>query len=446
MTAQGDDLPEGVPPDVAARIVRALDRSPDTVVTLVNADLSIAWLSHSANWVTGTDPSGRKGASSLERIHPDDVERLVHGLAQLQAAEPQGAPTVPVVETLRYRFQRFDGRWVVMEATIHNLLDDPVVNGLLVEARPVDGGLDGVGHVVDLLVAEAPLAEVLGACARLVPVYLGSAAVVAVTDEGTVLGTAPGSPADRLAQDERWWRDALKGELVEPVRLDDLPEDMAAAARAEGFVATWTVSITAASSTEVIGCVVVWVRIGTELNITNDTALRQTKRLAELAISEQRHHDELVRRAGTDPLTGLANRSVLRRRLDSAPGAVTMAILDLDDFKPVNDNHGHHAGDAVLQAVAGRLHDVVREDDLVVRFGGDEFAVVFADGTSPESATHLAERIRRAVGAPIALEGGAMVRIHASVGLATAPADDVVRLADIDLYATKRRRSTPPPS
>src|SRR5688500_2023632 len=321
MSGVGDEeLCDGVPPEVARRIVRALDRSPDTVVTLVNADLSIAWLSHSATWVTGTDPSGRKGASSLERIHPDDAERLLHGLAQLVAAEPDDAPTVPVRESLRYRFQRFDGRWVVMEATIHNLLDDPLVNGLLVEARPVDGGLDGVGHVVDLLVAEAPLDEVLGACAALVPTYVGSAAVVALTQDGPVIGARPGSPAERLAHDERWWREALKGGGPEHVDLDHLPHDLAEQARGVGCTALWTYSITAAASTEVIGCVIVWVRLDVELNIASDTALRQTQRLAALAIGEQRHHDDLVRRAGTDPLTGLANRSVLRRRLDTAPG------------------------------------------------------------------------------------------------------------------------------
>lgn len=437
-------LPDEVPPEVAERIVRALDRAPDAVVTLINADLSIAWISHSATWVTGTDPSGRKGANSLERIHPDDVERIVHGLVQLQAAEPVGAPTVPVIEPLRYRFQRFDGRWVVMEATVHNLLNDPVVRGLLTEARPVEGGLDGVGHVVDLLVAEAPLPEVLGACAGLVPVYLGSAAVVARTAEGPVVGTAPGSPAGPLALDDRWWQDALKGEVVEPLDFSVLPDEMADPARDEGFVTAWTFSITAASSTEVIGCVVVWVRMHTDLNLTIDTTLRQTKRLAALAIGEHRHHDELVRRAGTDPLTGLGNRSALRRRLDAGTDPVTLAILDLDDFKPVNDTHGHHAGDTVLQAVAERLHDVVREDDLVVRFGGDEFAIVFADGTSPESATRLTQRISDTVCVPISIGAGITISVHASIGLATASADDVVHLADTALYQAKRHKGDEP--
>ena len=432
-----------VPPEVAERIVRAVDMTPDAVVTLVNADLTIAWISHSATWVTGTEPSERGGANAFERIHPDDVERLLHGLAQLQAAEPLDAPTVPVIEPLRYRFQRFDGRWVVMEATVHNLLNDPVVNGMLVESRPVDGGLDGVGHVVDLLVAEAALPDVLAACASVVPVYLGSAAVVALTADGPIIGAAPGSPAHRLATDERWWRDAIKGDRVELVDFADLPDEMAEAARAEGFVKAWMFTVTAASSTEVIGCVVVWVRIDTELNISIDTTLNQTKRLAALVIGEQRHHDELRRQAGTDPLTGLGNRSVLRRRLDAGGVAVTLAVLDLDDFKPVNDTYGHHTGDAVLQAVAERLHNAVREDDLVVRFGGDEFAIVFAEGTSPDRAARLSERICTAISVPIPLESGITISVRASIGLATAPADKVVHEADTALYQAKRRKAGP---
>jgi diguanylate cyclase (GGDEF)-like protein len=420
--------------------VRAIDRAPDAVVTLVNADLTIAWISHSATWVTGTDPSGRRGVNSLERIHPDDIERLVHGLAQLRAAEPRDAPTVPVIEPLRYRFQRFDGRWVVMEATIHNLLDDPIVNGMLVESRPVDGGLDGVGQVVDLLVAEVPLPEVLASCARLVPVYVGSAAVIALTSDGPIIGAAPGSPAERLALDPRWWRDALEGNLVERVDLARLPADMADKARSEGFVTAWRFSVTAASSTEVIGCVIVWVRIDTELSIANDTTLRQTKRLAALVIGEHRHHDELRRQAGTDPLTGLGNRSALRRRLDTADDPVTVAVLDLDDFKPVNDTYGHDTGDTVLQAVAERLHAAVRDDDLVVRFGGDEFAIVFADGTSPESASSLSERISTAIDAPITLDSGTTIAVRASIGLATASADKVVHEADTALYEAKRHK------
>lgn len=429
-----------VPPDVAERIVRAIDRAPATVVTLIDADLNIRWISHSATWVTGTDPDARRGANSLERIHPDDVERLIHGLAQLRAASPMGKRPVAVPQPIRYRFQRFDGRWVVMEATIHNLLADPLVEGLLVFSRPVSGELDGVGYVIDLLVAEMPLADVLAACADLVPDFLGTAAVVAFVDGDPVVGAPAGSPAERLSIDTRWWQAAARGENLWPVDFAGFPVDLAARARAEGLRSAWVSPIRDQPSGEVVGCVVVWVKLAVERNIAADESLRHTERLAGLVIAEERRRVALERLAVTDPLTGLANRSALERRLDEAAGPVTVAILDLDDFKPVNDTHGHDTGDAVLQVVADRLRGGVRDGDLAVRFGGDEFAIVFAEGTDPDDAARSAVRVVAAIGEPIALDGQLTVSVGASVGVATATADKVAQLADTALYDAKRAK------
>jgi diguanylate cyclase (GGDEF)-like protein len=433
---------------VAARIVRALDRSPSCVVTLLNPDLTIRWLSHSASWVTGSDPSTRTGDSALARIHPDDVERLVSGLEVLRAAGPTDAPTVPVVGPVRYRFQRFDdGRWVVMEAVIHNLLDDPLVEGLLVESRPVEGGLDAVGHVVDLLVANAPLQDVLAACARLVPAYVGSTAVVAFLDRGPVIGAPPDGPAETLSADGRWWRQAVSGRCAQtPVNFAGFPGELAARARARGFRTAWVFPLIDESSADVMGCVVIWVQIDIEFNIGIDYALRQAQRLASLVIGEERRHLALRHEAVTDPLTGVGNRSALRRRLDTALGPVTLAIIDLDDFKPINDTHGHDTGDAVLRVVADRLRGAVRADDLVIRYGGDEFAVVFAYQTPADGAAQLGRRIVAAIEAPIALNGKLTITVGASIGLATASADTVVHQADATLYQAKGTKRCAPSS
>jgi diguanylate cyclase (GGDEF)-like protein len=429
-----------VPPDIAARIVRAIDRSPSTVVSLINSDLSFAWISHSASWLTGVDSDGREGSYALERVHPDDVHRLVHGLAQLRTVSAQGTYLAGVPQPIRYRYEESDGRWVIMEATIHNLLDDPGVEGLLVFSRPVSGELDGVGYVIDLLVAGMPLPEVLGACAGLVPAQLGSVAVVALLPDGPVVGAPCGSPAAHLATDERWWQTAMHGEDVTPVEFGDFPADAVARARAEGFRSAWALPIRDQATDEVIGCILMWLRVKIERNIATDAALRHTERLASLVIAEQRRSYDLRRQAVTDPLTGLANRSALELRLDGAKGPVTVAILDLDDFKPVNDTYGHDTGDIVLQVVAERLRSAVRDDDLAVRYGGDEFAVVFAAGTAHEDARRSAERVARIIADPIALEGWLRVRVGASFGIATASADVVAHLADAALYDTKRAK------
>lgn len=438
----GDGRSGGVPPAVAARLLRAFDRSPTVVVTLVDSDLTVRWVSQSAKWVLGVDPDRQVGRPPLDRVHPDDVERIVRGVEHLKAASAS-RPNVPVMEPVRYRVRRSDGSWHVMEALVHNLLDDSEVRGLVLEARPVGGQLDGVGHVVDLLVANAPLPEVLAACAGLVGEYLGCAAIVALLDDDPVIGVAPDSPIDALVGDDRWWREpVIDGRLRTQAGFDGFPEDAAEKARAEGFRSVRVLPLLETSTNEVMGCIVVWLLIDVDegQDISSNEGLRQTARLANLVIGEQRRQHALRRAALTDPLTGAGNRSTLRRRLDTTVDPVTVALVDLDGFKEVNDTYGHDAGDVVLREVAARLMRQVREDDLVVRFGGDEFAIVFADGTSAEGVQGGTRRIVRAIEEPIPLGATLAISVTASVGTATAAASDVVRLADAALYRVKRRR------
>lgn len=442
----GSDAEAGPPPEVVERLVRAFDRCSSVVVMLVDADMTIRWISQSAEEVAGMDPASRIGRRPLEGVHPDDVNRLVRGVDHLKAAGST-RPNAPVVEPVRYRVVRPDGGWRVMESLVLNQLDDPEVRGLVLVTRPVDGHLDGVGHVVDLLVGDAPLPEVLAGCADLVADYLGEAAVVALVDGDPVIGTAPGGAAERLVADDRWWRDAAAdGRPLVPSAFDGFPADLVAAAEAEGFRSVQVQPLVDASTGEVLGCIVMWLRITIDVgqDIGTNYGLRQTSRLAKLVIGEQRRRHALRREALTDPLTGVANRSALRRRLDAATAPVTLALVDLDAFKPINDTHGHDVGDAVLRVVADRLVRAVREDDLVVRFGGDEFAVVFADGTPLDGVDRTSARMLDAIDRPIPIDGSTVeISITASIGVATAAASDVVRLADADLYQAKGRRRSP---
>jgi diguanylate cyclase (GGDEF)-like protein len=270
---------------------------------------------------------------------------------------------------------------------------------------------------------------------------------VAFLDCGPVIGAPADSPAQTLSTDARWWRPTVTQRRTQaPLNFAGFPGELADRARAQGFRTAWVFPLMDKSSADVMGCVVIWVQIDVELNIGIDDALRQTQRLASLVIGEERRHRALRQQAVTDPLTGLGNRSALRRRLDTAPGAVTVAIIDLDDFKPINDSHGHDTGDAVLRVVADRLRGAVRADDLVVRYGGDEFAVVFAHQTPADGAAQLARRIVAAIEAPIALNRRLTITVGASIGLATASVDTVVHQADATLYHAKgAKRCTPSP-
>ena len=156
---------------------------------------------------------------------------------------------------------------------------------------------------------------------------------------------------------------------------------------------------------------------------------------------------ELVHRAEHDPLTGLVNRTAVCTRLeeviatsrhDDHPGAVL--FCDLDQFKQVNDQHGHLIGDEVLATVARRIAATVRRSDTVGRYGGDEFLVVVPE-ISFEQAQDMADRLVRAIDEPI-IVGGATCRIGASVGVVVlsdvGSANQVLAQADEAMYGAKR--------
>jgi len=168
--------------------------------------------------------------------------------------------------------------------------------------------------------------------------------------------------------------------------------------------------------------------------------------LNQLLVERQRLTEALRHEATHDPLTGLANRALLGTRLDEAlarlgerPGRVTLMVLDLDDFKLVNDRLGHAAGDAVLRAVGRRVRGCVRDHDLVARLGGDEFAVLLEDLPGDDD---LGARIAAALRAPISL-ANATVDAAASVGVVTTEyaaqsAEDLMHAADLAMYRAKR--------
>ena len=164
-----------------------------------------------------------------------------------------------------------------------------------------------------------------------------------------------------------------------------------------------------------------------------------TQRLAwEQTMAYQARHD---------PLTGLPNRrqllEVLTRRLGETGDerAVSLLFLDLDDFKQVNDSLGHTAGDLLLTATAERLARSVRAQDLVARFGGDEFAVLCPGVGDERAATEIAERLLQELTAPLSI-GSAEVGVAASVGVVVADlrhvtADQLLRDADAAMYQAK---------
>ena len=159
-------------------------------------------------------------------------------------------------------------------------------------------------------------------------------------------------------------------------------------------------------------------------------------------------YQRLVRLSETDELTGLANRRAFQNSLGRARGrsvdadrTCSVVLIDLNDFKPLNDRLGHAAGDAALVLLAALLRKCVREGDVVARLGGDEFAILLPDAAQ-ERAQAIAADIRNRIAAtPLALHGET-VALSASIGAATeaearAAGRDVVAMADERLYKDK---------
>ncbi|WP_428375160.1 diguanylate cyclase domain-containing protein [Lichenicoccus sp.] len=170
------------------------------------------------------------------------------------------------------------------------------------------------------------------------------------------------------------------------------------------------------------------------------------RRFQDMAVATLQAEQDSQDRARHDSLTNLLNRSGLMEALDGQYAAKSrqfiLFYLDLDGFKPINDNFGHQAGDRILRAVADRMRSSIRPGDIVSRLGGDEFVIVAPD-MSPSAGSEYASRVIRCVAdEPYLLEGVGQLRIGISVGFACAPedgsaGDDLHRKADAALYDAK---------
>ena len=157
--------------------------------------------------------------------------------------------------------------------------------------------------------------------------------------------------------------------------------------------------------------------------------------------------DELFHRASHDPLTQLPNRTLFLENVRDAvatatsPESLALLFIDLDGFKTINDNHGHAAGDGVLQSVGESLSKVLRPNDIAARLSGDEFAVLVNNLTNPDEAEQIGHRVKDALAEPRNINGKVLT-VRASIGIAVGgdgveDAEDLIHRADLAMYSAK---------
>ncbi len=172
-------------------------------------------------------------------------------------------------------------------------------------------------------------------------------------------------------------------------------------------------------------------------------------RLARIAIERKLAEDRIHFMANHDVLTGLPNRALLKDRLSQAilyaeryDRWATVAFIDLDNFKLINDSLGHNAGDDLLKTVASRMVACVRATDTVVRLGGDEFVILLFDQSKSVTAiTETLQRLQAAIAGPLEIDGQRL-RATSSIGVASYPddgadADTLLANADSAMYRAK---------
>ncbi|HSW49351.1 MAG TPA: EAL domain-containing protein [Bryobacteraceae bacterium] len=314
--------------------------------------------------------------------------------------------------------------------------------------------------VVEMISKHQPLEEVLARLARMIDHQVPGSCCAVMLRRGNRLSpaAAPNLPADFTALLRDLPADTAETpcaatvatgatSVVADIAAGAMREDLREAALRHKLRACWSVPIVS-SEGAVAGTIAVYPGEPGSPTATQLELMEAAGRLASVCIEQHELTDQLAHRAHHDPLTGLSNRTVFEEHLKRAiAGArrsgrpLGILSIDLDRFKVVNDSLGHAAGDKVLCEVARRLEGCVRGNDIVARWGGDEFLVGLSDLRDRQDALMVAAKLSEALRPPVEVDGHS-VSISATVGVSLYPddgedLDSLMRNADRAMYSAK---------
>ncbi len=441
------------------RRFRALVQNSSDVIVLVDRDGSVRYSSPAVTEVLGLPEDAEGLRDVFDQVHPDDQPIARQAL---QAAVSTPGRSDPV--ELRVWV---GGTWRNLEVLGTNLVDDPDVEGIVLNGRDVSDrrrAEDLVRDQANALEGVArgrPLMTTVERAAALIEDRLpGSGVTVSILDADDVMRHPfPTSlPGTLVAALDMSPPEAEIGQAVrsgQPTLFPDIANDrrwkaLHPAVQAAGFRACWCYPMTAPGTGAHLGVVAVFVPEARGPEPAEVEIVERARDLAAIAVERRRFEERLEHLAVADELTGLPNRTLLLDRVSQAllrgrrrTADVAVLLVDLDQFKLINDSLGHAAGDLLLGHVAERFTGAVRAGDTVGRLGGDEFLVVCEEVGGEVGAVAVAEALAAALLDPFEL-GGEEVVVTASVGItladsARADPEALIRDADAAMYRAKEQ-------
>ena len=459
-----------------ARYRTLVDHSAETVVVLdLNGTVTYA----NPGWADalGYRHDAVLGRTALDFLRPEHVEELMRDFSELVNGGAGASRTIAL------DLIGADGTFRTFEGVANNLIDDPFVAGVMISLRDVtsrraaERRLAGQSQVMSLLAEGEPVERILEVVTGLVQQGIGGAACAVISPD----------PSDGSWRALAWWGlppdlGAALGQLQLGHWIDGdagatsglcekltdepgLGKWARRAARA-GFNFCTRRPLLRSSDREILGMLVIFGPVHLRRRDPEWELAKFATDLMAVVMERTKANEELVRAADFDLLTSLPGRRFMVRHLgellaeqarvavDTSPesgqgragrrrqlGRVTLFSLDLDRFKVVNDSLGHWIGDLVIKAVAERISAVLGPDDLVARFGGDEFIICCREVSGNEEAEVLAAGISTALTDPVVVDGRA-VFVKVSIGVASM-AEDVdgpealIRNADAAMYRAK---------
>jgi diguanylate cyclase (GGDEF)-like protein/PAS domain S-box-containing protein len=407
-------------------------------------------------------PDDLIGKSDLELLSPDIAEKF---FSDEQTIVRTGRPMIDAEE----RVFGASGEMTWIQTTKVPLRNDQnEIFGVAGISRDItarklaDAMREGLAQILEMIATSAPLEHVLGRLINLVDSQLiGICSVILLQDQkgSPLCGMAP-SLAEAYAKaidairtsanDGRDGAAVLRREAIITTEMahDPLWKKYCDLTAAHGYPSCRSTSIVSHEGA-IFGTFAIFSATEGTPSEAETKLTDVATRIASIALQRKRTEDRIQFMANHDALTGLPNRTLLKDRLSQALLSaqrhdhwVTVAFIDLDNFKVINDNLGHNAGDELLKIVANRMVDCLRATDTVVRLGGDEFVILLLDQPKDvEAISATIQKLASALAEPVNLDGHELT-VTASMGIANYPengADPDVLLANADaaMYRAK---------